>query len=57
MNDCRLYLHRIIFIVTDAFTSYKVAHFYFCDDVGRLVSCSDHVGSSRFDDKKAHELF
>ena len=52
----RLYLHRIIFIVTDAFTSYKVAHFYSCDDVGRLVSSSDHVGSSRLDDMKAREL-
>ncbi|NDD65990.1 MAG: hypothetical protein EBZ36_18740, partial [Acidobacteria bacterium] len=34
MSTCRLYLHRIIFIVIDAFTSYKLAHFYNCEDAG-----------------------
>ena len=29
----RLYLHRIIFIVIDTSTSYKVAHLYDCDDM------------------------
>ncbi len=56
MCVCRLYLHRIIFIVTDAFTSYKVVHFYSCDDVRRLVSFLDHVGSSRLDDMKSTRL-
>ncbi len=50
---CRLYLHRIIFIVTDAFTSYKIAQFYSCDDVYQLVCYSDHVGSPRLDDMKS----
>jgi len=53
-NYCRLYLHRIIFIVIYAFTSYNVAHFYFCDDACRLVSLSDYVALPRPDDMKAH---
>lgn len=35
----RLYVHRIIFIVIDTFTSYKVAIFYDCDDASRLGGC------------------
>lgn len=40
IEGCRLYLHRIIFIVIDTLTSCNAAHFFDCDDVCRLANCT-----------------
>ena len=42
--SCRLYLHRIIFKVIDAFASCKAANFLDCDDVRKVTGYKTMYG-------------